>query len=47
MGLVNVLIEPGYVKLVAEEIARLKEISYEEVAEATMKNAIALFKLTK
>ena len=39
--------EPGYVKLVAEEIARLKEISYEEVAEATMKNANTLFKLSE
>lgn len=37
--------EPGYVKLVAEEIARLKEVTYEEVAEATTKNANKLFNL--
>ncbi|TPV37807.1 TatD family hydrolase [Bacillus dicomae] len=35
--------EPSYVKLVAEEIANLKGISYEEVAEITTKNAKALF----
>ncbi|WP_083711478.1 TatD family hydrolase [Domibacillus epiphyticus] len=35
--------EPAYVKLVAEEIAALKECSYEKVAEATMKNAQMLF----
>ena len=29
--------EPSYVKLVAEEIANLKGISYEEVAEITTK----------
>ena len=29
--------EPSYVKLVAEEIANLKGISYEEVAEMTTK----------
>ncbi|MCK5762273.1 MAG: TatD family hydrolase, partial [Candidatus Izimaplasma sp.] len=37
--------EPFRVKLVAEEIARLKEISYNEIAEATAKNAIRLFNL--
>jgi TatD DNase family protein len=31
--------EPAYVKLVAEQIAELKELTYEEVAEATYKNA--------
>ncbi len=35
--------EPSYVKLVAEENANLKGISYEEVAEITKKKAIALF----
>ncbi|UTR12432.1 TatD family hydrolase [Evansella sp. LMS18] len=35
--------EPAYVKLVAEEIARLKELSYEEVAHQTTKNAEKLF----
>ncbi|MBP3040677.1 TatD family hydrolase [Bacillaceae bacterium Marseille-Q3522] len=35
--------EPGYVKLVAEKIAEIKEISYEEVAEQTSKNAKKLF----
>lgn len=35
--------EPGYVKLVAEQIAELKEISYEEVARITTANAKKLF----
>ena len=39
--------EPSYVKLVAEEIANLKGISYEEVAEMTTKNAKVLFELNK
>lgn len=38
--------EPSYVPLVAEEIARLKNISVEEVAEATTRNAEQFFKLT-
>lgn len=37
--------EPSYVPLVAEEIARLKELPLEEVAEATTQNAIRFFKL--
>lgn len=37
--------EPSYVPLVAEEIARLKGISVEEVAKATTENAIKFFKL--
>lgn len=37
--------QPAYVKLVAEEIARLKEISFEEVAEATTLNATKIFNL--
>jgi TatD DNase family protein len=36
--------EPSFVPLVAEEIARLKGISIEEVAEATTKNAKKFFK---
>lgn len=35
--------EPSYVKLVAEEIADLKGISYEEVAKVTTDNAKNLF----
>lgn len=35
--------EPAYVKLVAEQIANIKEISFEEVAEATTKNAKVIF----
>lgn len=35
--------EPSYVKLVAEEIANLKGISYDEVAQVTTKNAKSLF----
>lgn len=37
--------EPSLVPLVAEEIARLKEIPVEEVAKATTSNAKKLFKL--
>ena len=35
--------QPGYVKYVAEEIARLRDISYEEVAKATTDNFFRLF----
>lgn len=35
--------EPSYVKLVAEEIANLKELSYEEIATKTTENAKKLF----
>lgn len=38
--------EPALVPLVAEEIARLKGISIEEVAEATTKNAEKFFKIS-
>ena len=37
--------EPSFVPLVPEEIARLKEISVEEVAKSTTENAIKIFKL--
>lgn len=37
--------EPAYVQLVAKQIAELKGISYEEVAEATTANAKKLFRL--
>ncbi|MDD5296510.1 MAG: TatD family hydrolase [Rhodocyclaceae bacterium] len=36
--------EPAFVRHVAEEIARLRGISYEEVAEATTANFFSLFK---
>jgi TatD DNase family protein len=35
--------EPVFVKYVAEEVARIKKVSLEEVAKATTKNAKALF----
>lgn len=35
--------EPSYVKLVAEQIAEIKGLPYEEVAEATAKNARKFF----
>jgi len=35
--------EPGYVKLVAEKIAQIKNISYEEVAFTTKENGMRLF----
>lgn len=37
--------EPSYVPLVAEEIARLKEISVEEVAKITTQNAEKFFRI--
>jgi TatD DNase family protein len=37
--------EPGLVKLVAETIAEIKDISFEEVARATSRNAEKLFKI--
>ncbi|MBS4759757.1 MAG: TatD family hydrolase [Clostridium sp.] len=38
--------EPAYVKFVAEEIAQLREISFEEVAEATTANARKLLNIS-
>jgi len=35
--------EPAYVKLVAEKIAELREMPYEELAKATTENAFKLF----
>jgi TatD DNase family protein len=35
--------EPGYVKLVAEEIAEIKGLTFEEVADATTRNAKKVF----
>ena len=37
--------ESAYVKLVAEEIAKIREISFDEVAEITTKNAQKVFKI--
>ena len=37
--------EPAYVKLVAEEIATLREMTYEEVCEITMKNACDVYRI--
>lgn len=38
--------EPAYVRFVAEKIAELKGISFEEVAQASLENAKKLFKIT-
>jgi TatD DNase family protein len=35
--------EPAYVKLVAEQVADLKGLTYEEVTEATTANALKFF----
>ncbi|WP_416148107.1 TatD family hydrolase [Salipaludibacillus sp. HK11] len=35
--------EPGYVKLIAEQIAELREVSYEDIAKQTSLNAKKLF----
>lgn len=37
--------EPAYVKLVAEEIAALRNISFEEVAKATSENALKIYNI--
>jgi len=37
--------EPARVKLVAEEIARLRDVSYTEIADKTAKNAYKLFNI--
>jgi TatD DNase family protein len=39
--------EPAYVKLVAEQIAELKGLAFEEVAEATTENAKRLFGINR
>ena len=39
--------EPGLVKYVAEEIARQRGVSFEEVAEATSENFFRLFKIAQ
>lgn len=38
--------EPAYVRYVAEEIARLRSLSFEEVARATTENFIRLFNIS-
>lgn len=38
--------QPAYVKYVAEEIAKLREITFEEVAEVTSSNAKLVFKVS-
>ena len=37
--------EPARVKLVAEEIARIKQVPFQTIAEATTNNAKALFRI--
>lgn len=37
--------EPAYVKLIAEEIAALRNISFEEVAKATSENALKIYNI--
>ncbi|MEK7868514.1 MAG: TatD family hydrolase, partial [Candidatus Omnitrophota bacterium] len=39
--------EPMHVRYVAEEVARIKGLSFEEVAKITTDNAIRLFRLPK
>jgi len=37
--------EPSYVKLVAEEIAKIKEIPYSKISEKTYNNSMKLFNI--
>lgn len=37
--------QPGFVKYVAEEVARLKGLSFEQIADATTRNFLLLFKM--
>lgn len=39
--------EPARVKLVAEEIAKIKQVSYTEIAHATTENALQLFRIRR
>lgn len=39
--------EPSYVRFVAEELAQIREMSFEEIAKITTDNANKLFRLTK
>ena len=39
--------EPAYVKYIAEKVAEIRNISLEEVANQTTKNAIEVFKFIK
>lgn len=39
--------EPSYIKIIAENLAKLKDLSLEEVAEKTTKNAFQLFSVVK
>ncbi|HBI03145.1 MAG TPA: hydrolase TatD [Paenibacillaceae bacterium] len=39
--------ESGYVRYIAEEVASLKEVSFEKLAEITTKNAKRVFQLTE
>ena len=37
--------KPAYIKYVAEEIAKLRDVSFEEIAEITTKNAEEFFSI--
>ena len=37
--------EPGYVRYTAEKLAEIKKVSFEQVAEATTKNALRVYRL--
>lgn len=39
--------QPAYVRFVAEEIAKLRGVTYEEIAQATSENAEKIFRLEK
>ena len=39
--------EPGYVRFVAEELARLRDMPLEDIAKITTDNANKLFRLTE
>jgi len=39
--------EPAFITVTAEKLAEIKNVSYEEVAETTLKNAMQIFKINQ
>ena len=39
----NIIVKTGYIPLIAQKIAEIKNVSIEEVAEITSENALEIF----